>query len=76
MFSSFPRSQHMPCPDCGASVARAENDAHTCDPERRLDYELFRWRDAIAAFEDELATWLGTPQGRFACWLAAYPGGR
>jgi hypothetical protein len=59
----------MPCPDCGASVDR-NDPAHECDPERRLDFVLFRLRDEIAAFAAELAKYLGTPHGRFEVYYA------
>lgn len=62
----------MPCTTCGASVAHADRDAHTCDPERLLDFELFRLRGEVATFDEGLATWLDTPQGRFAQWDAEW----
>jgi hypothetical protein len=61
----------MPCNDCGASVARAERDAHTCDVERRLDYELFQLREEVDAFDDEFGVYLESKVGRFAAWYAA-----
>ncbi len=60
----------MPCTECGASVARGERDAHVCDAERRLEFELFQLRGAIAAFDAELAAYLDSPQGRFEAWDA------
>ncbi len=60
----------MPCTECGASVARGERDAHVCDAERRLEFELFQLRAVIAAFDDELAAYLDSPQGRFEAWDA------
>jgi hypothetical protein len=67
---SFFTSQHMPCSECGASVRASEREAHTCDPERRLEYRLFRLREEVACFDDELSGYLDSPQGRFAQWLA------
>ena len=60
----------MPCRHCGASVARKEIEQHVCDPERKLEYELFTLRDEIGEFESQLAHYLDTPRGRFALWIA------
>lgn len=58
VFGSFPQSRFMPCVGCGASIDGAAADAHVCDTERYLDFQLFQLRDEIAAFDDQLATWL------------------
>jgi len=70
MSTSFAHSSHMPCPDCGASVAAGEQEAHTCDPERRLDYQVFQLRNDVADFDEALAGYLESPEGQFAQWLA------
>ena len=70
MSRSFAHSSHMPCPECGASVAAGEQDAHTCDPERRVDYQLFQLRDDVAAFDEALSSYLESPAGCFAQWVA------
>jgi hypothetical protein len=70
VFGSFPQSPYMPCPECGASVQRAEAGAHVCEGERLLDFRLFQLREEIAAFDAQLATWLASARGRFAAWLA------
>lgn len=70
MFGSFLQPQYMPCPECGASVLTAEMDEHVCSPERRLDYQMFQLRAEIASFEIHLATYLDSPQGRFAEYYA------
>ena len=44
--------------------------AHVCDDDRRLDFRLIELRAEIERFPDELATWMSTPHGRFAQWLA------
>ena len=62
----------MPCDECGTSLDRDERDGHACDPERRLDYQLFEQRAAIADFDDELGAYLASPHGRFAVWYAEY----
>jgi hypothetical protein len=71
MFGSFVQSRFMPCPDCGSSVERAHAAAHRCDPERRLDDEVFALRHELAAVESEIAAYLASPQGRFELWYAA-----
>jgi hypothetical protein len=53
---SLPEPAFMPCAHCGASVARG--DAHDCDDERRLAFDLFR-------FDGELGAWLASPEGLF-----------
>lgn len=52
----------MPCPSCGASVARGDG-AHVCDDERRLAFELF-------GLDGEVGEWLTTPAGRFEQYYA------
>jgi hypothetical protein len=70
MSTFFAHASHMPCPECGASVAAAEQGAHTCDPERRVDYQLFQLKDDVAAFDDALSSYLESPDGQFAQWVA------
>ena len=70
MSTYFTHPSHMPCPECGASVAYAETETHECDPERQLDYRMFQLRDDLAGFEGALHSYLDSPQGRFAQWLA------
>jgi hypothetical protein len=71
MFGSFVQSRFMPCPDCGSSVERADSAGHRCDPARRLEYQLFRLRDGVAALEDDIGRFLTSPRGRFELWYAA-----
>ena len=66
----FPTPRHMPCPECGAAVERAEKDAHVCDPDRLVDYRMFQLRDEVAAVEDEVGVYLDSPEGRFELWRA------
>jgi len=70
MSTSFAHSSHMPCPDCGASIAAGELEAHTCDPERRLEYQMFQLQSDVAGFDAALSDYLDSPEGRFAQWLA------
>jgi hypothetical protein len=70
MSGSFLHSSHMPCGECGASVAVAEQDRHTCDPRRLLEFRMFQLREEVAGFEDGLRGYLDSAHGRFAQWLA------
>jgi hypothetical protein len=66
----LPQPAFMPCPDCGASVATAERAEHVCDRERWLDYQLFLQRTEVARFDDDLAAYFDSPEGRFHLWDA------
>jgi hypothetical protein len=66
---SLPTPRHLPCELCGASVA-TDDVAHTCDDERRLEFEIFQLRAEIKSFGRDLGDWLGTPRGRFECYYA------
>jgi hypothetical protein len=68
--ATFFASHHMPCDECGASVHVADADEHECEPTRLLEYRLFLLRDEVAGFDERLSDYLGSPQGRFAQWLA------
>jgi hypothetical protein len=70
VFGAYPESAFMPCPECGASLARGAGDEHVCDEEQLLRFRLFQLRDEIAAFDAQLAEWLASARGRFATWLA------
>jgi hypothetical protein len=59
----------MPCESCGASVSR-DDVAHTCDEERRLEFECFHLRPEVEAFEELLDRWLDTARGRFERYYA------
>lgn len=63
-------SRYMPCPECGASLDRAERDSHTCQEERRLDFLMFQLRDEIAALDEALRAYLDSPEGRFLRYCA------
>lgn len=69
---AFPTPDHMPCPDCGASVAVAAEVPHVCDDERQADFRLIELAPDIARFDGDLAAWLETPAGRFARFIAEY----
>lgn len=76
MSASFPSSQYMPCPRCGASVAVADRSDHVCDAERRVEYELFQLREDVARLGPEIGEYLDSPQGRFEQWCAERSRGR
>mgnify|MGYP000645624364 CR=1 FL=1 len=40
MFPSLPQPRHMPCPECGESVALESRERHACDEERQVTYRL------------------------------------
>ena len=66
----LPPPAHMPCSECGASVARGEGDAHHCEPEHRLDFVMFELRSEVESFDNSLEDYLASPQGRFEQWVA------
>jgi hypothetical protein len=68
--ASLPQPAYMPCSECGASLARGEESRHVCNEERRLRYQIIQLRDEIAGFDDRLAAYLDSPQGRFELWYA------
>ncbi len=70
VLGEFFESKYMPCEECGASVARDERDAHMCERERWLTYQIFQRHDEIERFDDELAAFLDSPRGRFELWYA------
>ncbi len=70
MFGPFSHLQYRPCPECGASIASAEFDVHTCEQERWLDYQMFQLRSELAALEDEIIEYLDSAHGRFELWYA------
>jgi hypothetical protein len=72
MSASFAHPPFMPCPECGASVAVATAREHVCNPDRRLDFELFQLRDEIAALVTDVGQYLSSAQGRFEQWYAEH----
>lgn len=61
----------MPCAQCGASVPRAAAEFHACDPRRWVDFQMAAMAGSIAAFEQDLWSFLAGREGRFEAWLAA-----
>jgi hypothetical protein len=70
MSLSLPPPTHVPCPECGGSIARGDEETHRCDPERRLDYVMFQLRSEVDAFDSNLSEYLESPRGRFEQWDA------
>lgn len=70
MFSFFTEHEFMPCAECGASLSRAERDGHVCEEQRRLEYGWLKQVRELDVFDDELATYLSTPVGRFELYYA------
>ena len=70
MFDSLPQPRHLPCPQCGESVAAEARERHVCEQERWATYQLFQLRDEIGAFDDQIAAYLASPRGRFEVWDA------
>jgi hypothetical protein len=70
MSASFAHSPFMPCPECGASVPVAAESEHTCNPGRRLDFELFQLREEISSLGAEIDDYLSSARGRFEQWYA------
>jgi hypothetical protein len=64
-------SSHKPCAECGESVERTAADAHTCDPTRRLEFQMLALGPQISAFEMELRDYLSSNEGAFQMWLAS-----
>jgi hypothetical protein len=70
MWGRLPEPAFMPCPGCGASVARSDEEEHVCERERWLEYQLFVRREEIERFEADVAAWFDSPEGRFQVWDA------
>lgn len=70
MFGSLPQPAFMPCPHCGASVARGNEDEHVCDEVQKTAYEVLQVRIEADRFDRELTSWLSSPAGRFAVYYA------
>ena len=71
MFDSLPQPRHLPCPECGESVAAEARERHVCEQGRWATYQLFQLRDEVAELEGQLAIYLDSRQGRFELWDAA-----
>lgn len=69
MFGGF-TLRHVPCSECGASVAKVELEQHVCESERRVEYELTQLRDDLERLEEEYRAYLASPAGKFALWQA------
>jgi hypothetical protein len=70
MLERLPEPAFMPCPDCGASVARNGEEEHVCDRDRWLEYQLFAHREEIERLEFGIRAYFDSPEGRFQVWDA------
>jgi hypothetical protein len=62
----------MPCPTCGASVAVVEEAEHVCNPDRRVEFELFQLRAEVSGLSAEIEEYFSSTHGRFEQWYAEY----
>lgn len=53
-------------------MAVATETEHTCNPDRRLDFELFQLRAEISSLGDQIGEYFSSPQGRFEQWYAEH----
>lgn len=61
---------YLPCPGCGALLSSEQRSGHVCDPEETALHQVVKARVQLARFEEEVARFLATAQGRFALFLA------
>lgn len=63
--------RHLPCLECGASLAPGELQTHVCNRERWVEYQVLSRREELSRIDEELREYLATPKGRFELWYAA-----
>ena len=51
-------------------MAVAAGAEHVCNPDRRLDFELFQLRGEISELDAEIGDYLSSAKGRFEQWQA------
>lgn len=64
-------SNFVPCADCGQAIERTATKPHTCDPERRVEFQMVALRHQVLTFDKELREYLSGKEGRFETWVAA-----
>lgn len=67
LFISGPR----PCAECGQSVDHSASASHTCDPRRRVAFQMLVRHHEVTTFDMDLRDYLSSNEGRFEVWLAA-----
>ena len=72
VFAFFANSRYMPCPSCGASLGGGGPDEHECDPDRLVEFQMFRLRGELARLDQEVAEYLRSPEGKFELWYAEH----
>lgn len=68
MLGSIP--DYTTCPGCGTSVAPAALGGHRCDDRHRHDHVDRIATVEAARFDEQLASWLESPEGRLAALRA------
>ncbi len=63
--------RRLPCASCGESVDGDARDAHTCEPGRRLEYQMLAMQRRIRDFDSDFRAYLDGGRGRFETWWAA-----
>ena len=61
---------YLPCSDCGALLSSEQRSRHACSPDDAVVHQVTKARVQLTVFEDELARFLETAEGRFAAFLA------
>jgi hypothetical protein len=61
---------YLPCRECGVSLSSEQRSRHVCRPEDSVIHQVTRARVQLAVFENEVADFLETPEGKFALFLA------
>jgi hypothetical protein len=61
---------HAVCPDCGVALPLGQLDEHECDEQRWLDHQIRLALPELARIDQEIASFLETPEGRFELWYA------
>lgn len=65
MLFIFPQPQWVACTECGVPVHVNDVPTHVCDVDRLAEFQSM-------AFGPGYTAWLGTNEGRFAVFYAAY----
>ncbi len=61
---------YLPCRECGALLSSEQRSRHVCSPQDSVVHQVTKARVQLAVFENEIAEFLETPEGKFALFLA------